>query len=132
MTPAGLLARGSVLTALLSRAVAAGTPTINTATATAPPKNASLMATNIDRLGAADVANPLLFGNGGKPPSRAEGGAREGSTWPVLAPTVLVLALLLLATAYAGAFNVAQWAPPTMFILVMLLTLVVRGGVQRL
>ena len=54
---------------------------------------------------------------------RPRRGTGEGSMWPVLAPTVLVLALLLLATAYAGAFDVAEWAPPTLFILLMLLTL---------
>jgi O-Antigen ligase len=53
---------------------------------------------------------------------------RGGSIWLVLAPIVFVLALLVLATAYAGAFDVAQWAPPTLFILIMLLAMVVSGG----
>ena len=128
MTPAGLPARGSVCT----EADAVWTPTINANAPTTPPTDASLMATNINQLSAPDVAKPLLFGDGPKLPSLSEAGAREGSIWQVLAPTVLVLALLLLATAYAGAFNVAQWAPPTIFILLVLLTLTVRGGAQRL
>ncbi len=56
----------------------------------------------------------------------------RASIWLVAGPTVLVLALLILATAYAGAFNVAQWAPTSLFVLVVLLTLVLRGGAQRL
>ncbi len=59
-------------------------------------------------------------------------GERHISIWLVAGPTVLVLALLTLATAYAGAFKIAQWAPPALFVLVVLLTLVVRGGTQRL
>jgi hypothetical protein len=90
------------------------------------------MATNVNEPGAADVANSLLFGRALKVRSPSERGVAEGSIWPVLAPTVLVLALLLLATAYAGAFNVAQWAPPTMFILLLLITLLVCGATQRL
>jgi hypothetical protein len=38
----------------------------------------------------------------------------------------------VLATAYAGAFSVGQWAPPALFILIVLLTLVLRGGLARL
>jgi hypothetical protein len=81
-----------------------------------------------------DVSNSLLLGE----PSRiatvrtGEDGEREHSIWPVVGPTVLVLALLVLATVYSGAFDVDQWAPPTLFILVLLLTLVVRGGAARL
>jgi len=90
------------------------------------------MATNVDQPGATDVANSLLFGSDLTVREAPEIGAGERSMWPVLAPTVLVLALLLLATAYAGAFDVAEWAPPTMFILLMLITLIVRGAAQRL
>jgi len=90
------------------------------------------MATKVNQAGAADVANSLLFGRDLKTHSRSERSAGEGSIWPVLAPTVLVLALLLLATAYAGAFDVAEWAPPTMFILVLLITLIVCRATQRL
>ncbi|HME01559.1 MAG TPA: O-antigen ligase family protein [Solirubrobacteraceae bacterium] len=86
------------------------------------------MATNINEL----TAKSLLFGDGAKRPERSESGARRSSIWPVLAPTVLVLALLLLATVYAGAFNVAQWAPPTIFVLLMLITLLLCGGTHRL
>ncbi len=50
----------------------------------------------------------------------------------MIAPTVLVLALLVLATVYSGAFDVDQWGPPTLFILLMLLTLILRGGAARL
>jgi O-Antigen ligase len=90
------------------------------------------MATNVNQPGSADVASPLLLGGGSKIlplPQRRDG---EGSIWLIVAPTVLVLALLVLATAYAGAFSVRQWAPPTLFVLVMLLTLIVRGGAWRL
>jgi hypothetical protein len=101
------------------------------------------MATNVDQPSPPDVANSLLFGEAIKIPSLPEGGDRragggaprdeqKGSIWVVLAPTVLVLGLLVLATAYAGAFDVAQWGPPTLFILLMLLTLVACGGAQRL
>ncbi|HWX87867.1 MAG TPA: O-antigen ligase family protein [Solirubrobacteraceae bacterium] len=86
------------------------------------------MATNVDQPSSADVANSLLFGRGFHAPSLPREGDREGSIWFVVAPTVLVLALLVLATAYAGAFSVRQWAPPTLFVLVMLLTLIVRRG----
>ncbi len=133
MVPAGLLARGSVFTVVLTAAAPVGTPTTNANVATAPPTNPSLlMAANIDELATPDVANSLLFGDGSTLPRRSEGAGREGSIWPLLAPTVLVLALLLLATVYAGAFDIAQWAPPTMFILLLLLTLVLCRGTQRL
>jgi O-Antigen ligase len=100
------------------------------------------MATNVDQPGSPDVANSLLFdgslrvpplpeGGGGEDPTAGEGD-RNGSIWQVAAPTVFVLALLVLATAYAGAFNVGQWAPPALFVLLMLLTLVLRGGAWRL
>lgn len=133
MTPAGLPTRGSFSAAARLFAEAAGTPTSNANATATLPTNVSLMATNVDEPIASDVANSLLFGDplSLDPPSLAAAG-REGSVWSVLAPTVLVLALLLLATAYAGAFNVAQWAPPTMFVLVMLATLLVVGGAQRL
>jgi hypothetical protein len=90
------------------------------------------MATNVDQPGSADVSRSLLFG--GEPAARQlpRGGDRGGSIWLVVAPIVFVLALLVLATAYAGAFNVAQWAPPTLFILVMLLAIVISGGGWRL
>jgi hypothetical protein len=88
------------------------------------------MATNIDQPGAADVANSLLFGDERRVPQRVGKDAREGSIWPLIGPTVLVLALLVLATAYAGAFNIAQWAPPTLFIVLTLFTLLVRDGLR--
>jgi O-Antigen ligase len=90
------------------------------------------MATNVDQPGTADVANSLLFGGGLKIHPLPEGGDRKGSIWLVVAPTVFVLALLVLATAYAGAFNIRQWAPPALFILLMIFTLVLRGGAWRL
>jgi hypothetical protein len=100
------------------------------------------MATNVDQPGSPDVANSLLFGGSLKVPPLPEGGGggyataeegdRNGSIWQVAAPTVFVLALLVLATAYAGAFNIRQWAPPALFVLLMLLTLVLRGGAWRL
>jgi hypothetical protein len=45
---------------------------------------------------------------------------------------VFVLALLILATAYSGAFAVAQWAPPALFLLIMLFAIVLREGATRL
>jgi hypothetical protein len=90
------------------------------------------MATNVDQSSTPDVANSLLFRGGLKIHPASDGGDRRDSIWAVLAPIVLVLVLLVLATAYAGAFAVAQWGPPTLFILLMLLTLVVCGGAQRL
>ncbi len=105
------------------------------------------MATNLDHSLTADVAKSLprkgaaeaSFGfdpglYAGEPGFRAPAPAHEhrASIWLVAGPTVLVLALLTLATAYAGAFNIAQWAPPSLFVLVVLLTLVLRGGAQRL
>jgi hypothetical protein len=81
-----------------------------------------------------DVSNSLLLNERPWSPAAQseehEGGG--GSIWPVIGPTVFVLALVVLATAYAGAFDVDQWAPPALFILVMLLTFVVRGGAARL
>jgi hypothetical protein len=102
-------------------------PTVK-ANTKALPTRATLMATNVDQPSGADVANSLLFGGASRTHSLPQGGDREGSIWLMVAPTVLVLALLVLATAYAGAFSVRQWAPPTLFVLVMLLTLIVRGG----
>jgi hypothetical protein len=77
-----------------------------------------------------DVSNSLLLSERQwSPPAQGEGqGARGQSIWPVIGPTVFVLALVVLATAYAGAFDVDQWAPPALFILLMLLTFVLRGG----
>src|ERR1700733_12992847 len=105
MTPAGLFAPGSVrCTTLLLSAIALWPPNIRTNAPTAPPTNVSLMATNVDQPSTSDVANSLLFGGSLKVPSLPEGGghrSEEGgertSIWVVLAPTVLVLALLLLA-----------------------------------
>ncbi|HST55734.1 MAG TPA: O-antigen ligase family protein [Solirubrobacteraceae bacterium] len=90
------------------------------------------MATNLDQPPRPDVANSLLFGDELNARERVDGETRAGSIWLVLGPIVFVLALLVLATAYSGAFNVRQWAPPTLFVLFMLLTLVLRGGGARL
>jgi O-Antigen ligase len=91
------------------------------------------MATNLRQPPAADVAKPLPADVG---PALAAWPAQrrpeQGSVWLTAGPTVLVLALLVLATAYAGAFRVGQWAPPALFILIVLLTLVLRGGALRL
>jgi O-Antigen ligase len=81
-----------------------------------------------------DVSNSLLLDE--RPWSRSghdtEQDGNGQSIWPVIGPTVFVLALVVLATAYAGAFDVDQWAPPALFILLMLLTFVLRGGAARL
>ena len=82
-----------------------------------------------------DVSKSLLLGERMRVPPAAQGGRggeRERSIWSVIGPTMLVLALLVLATAYSGAFDVDQWGPPTLFILLMLLTLILRGGAARL
>jgi hypothetical protein len=89
------------------------------------------MATNVDHTLRADVAKSLPLPADSLVPAAALE-MRESSIWMVVGPTVLVLALLVLATAYAGAFNIGQWAPPALFILIVLLTLVLRGGAQRL
>ena len=130
MTPAGLLACGSVCARVPACAALACRPIGKATVARAAPTNASLMATNIDQPGAADVANSLLFGDGLRVPQRVGKDAREGSIWPLIGPTVLVLALLVLATAYAGAFNIAQWGPPTLFIVLTLFTLLARDGLR--
>lgn len=80
-----------------------------------------------------DVSNSLLLNERPWSPlaqGDAEHEAHERSIWPAIAPAIFVLALLVLATAYAGAFDVDQWAPPTLFILLMLLTFILRGGVR--
>ena len=81
-----------------------------------------------------DVSNSLLLGERPRIPAAREGrgGEQEHSIWPVIGPTVFVLALLVLATVYSGAFDVDQWGPPTLFILVLLLTLTMRGGMAHL
>jgi O-Antigen ligase len=81
-----------------------------------------------------DVSNSLLLSERpwSPPAQHAEQGGHGRSIWPVIGPTVFVLALVVLATAYSGAFDVDQWAPPTLFILLMLLTFVVRGATTRL
>ncbi len=43
-------------------------------------------------------------------------------------PALFVVALLLLGTAFKGAFEIKQWGPPTLFVLVLLATLVAAGG----
>jgi len=92
------------------------------------------MATNLDQAPAADVAKSLPAGLTipALGDEREAASQHSSSIWLVAGPTVLVLALLVLATAYAGAFKVAQWAPPALFILVVLLTLLVRGGALAL
>jgi hypothetical protein len=90
------------------------------------------MATNVDHTLRADVAKSLPPPPAGSMIPEPVRRTDESSIWMVVGPTVLVLALLVLATAYAGAFNIGQWAPPALFILVVLLTLVLRGGTQRL
>jgi O-Antigen ligase len=80
------------------------------------------------------VSNSLLLDERPRGLSARDGEqpGHERSIWLVIGPTVFVLALLVLATAYAGAFDVDQWAPPTLFILLMLLTFVLRGGQTQL
>src|ERR1700733_9645295 len=134
MTPAGLSACGSVRWTASVSAAAVGT-TIDKANATnAPAIHAHLMDGTVDPPMSVDVSKSLLLGEPARIPiARAsEEGERERSIWPVIGPTVLVLALLVLATVYSGAFDVDQWAPPTLFILVLLLTLVLLGGAARL
>jgi O-Antigen ligase len=82
-----------------------------------------------------DVSNSLLLSDRQWPAQLHGAGAgrpHERSIWSVIGPAVFVLALLVLATAYAGAFDVDQWAPPALFILLMLLTFILRGGAARL
>jgi O-antigen ligase/polysaccharide polymerase Wzy-like membrane protein len=82
-----------------------------------------------------DVSKSLLLKERAWSPPPAQGGELkpgERSIWTVIGPTVFVLALLVLATAYAGAFDVDQWGPPTLFILLMLLTFILRGAAARL
>jgi O-Antigen ligase len=81
-----------------------------------------------------DVSKSLHLGERPRVPAArgAENRELEHSIWPVIGPTVFVLALLVLATVYSGAFDVDQWGPPTLFILLMLLTLILRGGVASL
>jgi tetratricopeptide (TPR) repeat protein len=99
------------------------------------------MATNLDQPLPTDVAKSLPLAGDlrmrawpEEPPPHGlhERSQQQSSIWLVAGPAVLVLALLMLATAYAGAFDIAQWAPPALFILIVLLTLVLRGGAQRL
>jgi O-Antigen ligase len=92
-----------------------------------------------------DVSNSLLLGDrrdsewsadavphaGGHTGAGSRSGT-ERAIWPVIGPTAFVLALVVLATAYSGAFAIDQWAPPTLFVLLLLLTLTLRGGTARL
>ncbi len=131
MTPAGLPACGSVLT---SRATATPLRPITKATATSePPIDRVLMATNLDQPLSPDVAKSLpRAAVDGRLRAPSQPREHHTSIWLVAGPTVLVLALLTLATAYSGAFKIAQWAPPAAFALIVLLTLALRGGAQRL
>jgi O-Antigen ligase len=81
-----------------------------------------------------DVSNSLFLGERLTIPPTPVGHDRrhERSIWLVIGPTVFVLVLLVLATAYAGAFAINQWGPPTLFILLMLLTFVLRRGLPSL
>jgi hypothetical protein len=138
MTPAGLSAFGSVRWTTWTSAAAVCTPIVKANAATAPPTHAHLMDGTVTPAMSVDVSNSLLLPTPTRshPAQAGEGQAveevRERSIWPVIGPTVFVLALLVLATAYSGAFAIDQWAPPALFILLMLLTLLVRGGVGRL
>ncbi len=88
--------------------------------------------TGADREGSGVVGEGSQMASGPREaPEDGAAGPRH-SIWLVAGPTVLVLALLVLATAYAGAFDIAQWAPPALFILVVLLVLVLRGGTLAL
>jgi hypothetical protein len=133
MTPAGLPASGSVLWTNPSPAAAAiGVLASNTNAPNALTNDTFRMATNLDQPLSGDVAKSLsLNGHAAGLQGAAEGVPRS-SIWLVAGPVVLVLALLLLAIAYAGAFAIEQWAPPALFVLVVLLTLVLRGGVLAL
>src|SRR5580704_10517106 len=134
MTPAGLSAFGSVRWAAWASAMALWTPTVKANAATQPAIHTTLMGRTVAPTMSVDVSNSLLLSERQwRPPVEdREDGGREHSIWPVIGPTLFVLALLVLATAYAGAFNVDQWGPPTLFILLMLLTFVLRGGAARL
>ena len=134
MTPAGLSAFGSVRWTTWASAIAVWTPIVKANAATEPAIHANLMGGTVATAMSVDVSNSLLLSERQWIPQAQDGeqGSRERSVWPVIGPAVFVLALLVLATAYAGGFDVDQWAPPTLFILVMLLTFVFRGGVARL
>jgi O-Antigen ligase len=134
MTPAGLSAFGSVRWAVWAEAVAVWAPIIKANAATEPAIHIYLMEGTVALSMSVDVSNSLLLNERPRLPPVQDGWeeARERSIWPVIGPTLFVLALLVLATAYAGAFDVDQWGPPTLFILLMLLTFVLRGGTARL
>src|SRR5580692_6432019 len=130
MTPAGLSAFGSVLWTIWASAIAVWTPIAKANAPTKPAIQANLTGGTVAPRMSVDVSNSLLSERSWRPPTQGgrDEGRQERSIWPVIGPAVFVIALLVLATAYAGAFDVDQWAPPTLFILVMLLTFVLRGG----
>src|ERR1700691_2214141 len=114
MTPAGLSACGSVRSTACASAIAAWAPIVKANEATQPAIHAHLIGGTVAPSMSVDVSNSLLLSERPwSPPAQSEeqkGGGQ--SIWPVIGPTVFVLALVVLATAYAGAFDVDQWAPP--------------------
>jgi len=117
MTPAGLVASGSVRwgSAPCPHAAGAHAPAASSITT----MDDAVFTTS--SLGTAPPAGDTSE----VPRSRPR---EDRPSWLALAPIAFVVLLLLVATPFQGAFHLRQWAPPTIFTLVLLVTITARGG----
>src|SRR4051794_15118225 len=116
MTPAGLVASGSVRCA---RACAPAGIAAHTISARDAMSEARTTPPSVDK-----DRSPVTDQTEG------QGGARSRSPL-IAAPAVFVVLLLLLATVYHGAFDVREWAPAALLVLITLCALQISGGGLR-
>src|SRR5690349_18520353 len=112
MTPAGLLASGSVR---CRAALALGATIDATITASEAMNEARPTAPSLEKPGPPDPGTD----------HRTDG---HGQSPLIAAPAVFVLVLLLLATVFHGAFYLRDWGPPAALVLGTLWALQVGGG----
>lgn len=63
-----------------------------------------------------------------QPQTTDAGSTLSGSAFQLALPAIFVAVLLLLGTAFEGAFEIRYWAPPALFVLIMLASLAAAGG----
>src|SRR3954451_23639072 len=115
MTPAGLLASGSVRCCC---ALTGGAARHTTTNANEAMREARLTAASVEQQEAARQTIKEEVDSRTPPPRSPL----------IAAPAVFVIVLLLLATVYHGAFYLRDWGPPAVLVLGTLLALQVAGG----